>query len=459
LNVQVTASPRVVRWQAPQPITLAPSKRHLRPAKLAIAMAVGLLVVSTIGMLRGVEPFATWYYQFSWYSVLLGADGVLAHSGKSGRGIKGEFLLLSNRAHLISLLAWSSVVWFFYELLNFRLLNWHYIYLPSNLPIRWVSTAVAFATVLPAVFVAEALLSSVRFAEDLRWRPLPVTPKFVQRMRIGGAFMMLLVLVWPRYFFALVWGASMLMIEPHVYTRARQRSLLHDLELGKPGRLLRLLAGGAAIGLLWELLNMRARAKWIYTVPFFENLKLFEMPVPGFLGFPPFAVECFIIWQALVSSGLATPRFGPRVESPRYRRVIAGAAGTVFCLIVLAGMEGRTFTSFRPELSELPGVPAAVLERAGYDVFRLAHATPVLVAADVGADRQRAAQWITTAQLAALRGIGSEHVQVLHSVGIWSVTQLAEADPQDLIRRIEATTGEDWVDARIRVWVRGARRQ
>jgi hypothetical protein len=458
--MHVTASPRVERWQtAAPPITLAPSKRHLRPAKLAIATAVGVLVVSTIGMLRGVEPFATWYYQFSWYSVLLGADGVLAHSGKAGRGIKGEFLLLSHRSHLISMLAWSAVVWFFYELLNFRLLNWHYIYLPANLPVRWVSTAIAFATVLPAVFVAETLLASVRFGENIRWRPLPVTPTFVGRMRIAGALMMLLVLVWPRYFFALVWGASMLMIEPTVYNQARHRSLLHDLEQGRPGRLLRLLAGGAAIGLLWELLNMGARAKWIYTVPFFENLKLFEMPVPGFLGFPPFAVECFIIWQALVSSGLATPRFGPRVERPRNHRLIAGVAGTLFCLLVLAGMEGgRTFTSFRPQLSELPGVPAPILERAGYDVFRLAHSTPVVVAADVGSDRQRAAQWVTAAQLAALRGIGSERIQLLHNVGIYSVTQLAEVNPGELIQRIEAETGEDWLDARIRVWVRGARR-
>jgi hypothetical protein len=26
-----------------------------------------------------------------------------------------------------------------------------------------------------------------------------------------------------------------------------------------------------------------------------ENLKIFEMPVPGYLGFPAFAFECFTI--------------------------------------------------------------------------------------------------------------------------------------------------------------------
>jgi hypothetical protein len=388
----------------------------------------------------------------------LAADGALAHSGSAGRGIKGEFLLLGRRSHLISLLCWSAVVWFFYELLNFRLSNWYYVFLPENQAVRCISTAVAFATELPAVFVAETSLSAVRFAEDVRWKPLPVTPSFVRKMRIVGALMMLLVLAWPRYFFALVWGASMLMIEPTVYNRARERSLLHDLEQGKPGRILRLLAGGALIGLLWELLNIGARAKWIYTVPFFEELKLFEMPVPGFLGFPPFAVECFIIWQALVSAGLALPRFEPRVPIFPARRVVAGVSAAVFCVVVLYGMDLLTFTSYKPRLAELPGVPAKALERAGYDVFRLAHSTESLVAADIGADRTRAQNWIKTAQLATLRGIGSGHVQLLQQLGILNIEQLAKVEAPDLIRRMEAATGEDWVDARVRVWVRGARR-
>src|SRR5687768_10403296 len=216
---------------------------------LPISMAVGMLVVSTIGMLRTVEPFATWYYQFSWYSVLLAGDGLLALTG-TATGKKGEFLLLGRKGHLASVLFWSTVGWFFYELLYFRLQNWYYIFLPDSRSVRWISTAVAFATVFPAVFVSEALLGAAGFAERVRWKPLSVTPRFVTRLRWTGAAVMLLVMIWPRYFFALVWGASMLMIEPTVYRRTPENSLLRDLELGKPGRLLRLLAGGALIGLM-----------------------------------------------------------------------------------------------------------------------------------------------------------------------------------------------------------------
>ncbi len=434
------------------------SDPKLRPAKLAIAVGVGLLLVSTIGMLRGVEPFATWYYQFSWYSVLLAADGALALTGRSGRGVRGEFLILGRGSHLASLLFWSTVVWLFYELLNFRLQNWYYIFVPENLTLRWLSTAVAFATVLPAVFIAEAFFNSIRFADRVRWKELPVGPRFLTQMQIAGAVMMGLVLAWPRYFFPLVWGASMLMVEPTVYRRDRDRSLLADLERGRPGRLLRLLAGGAAIGLLWELLNIRARAKWIYTVPFFEDLKLFEMPIPGFLGFPPFAVECFILWQALVVAGVAVPRTGPPFAASMRKRVVVIASAAAVSVIALVGMDLLTFTSYRPSVQALPNVPAQALRVAGYDVFRLAGSEPMLVAADVGSERRFAEQWVATAKLASLRGIGTDHVRLLNQLGIYTVTELANTNPRDLVQRLEALTGIDWVDARVRVWVRGARR-
>jgi hypothetical protein len=41
-----------------------------------------------------------------------------------------------------------------------------------------------------------------------------------------------------------------------------------------------------------------------------ENLKLFEMPVPGYLGFPAFAIECFTMY---VFVRAAFTRLGRRV--------------------------------------------------------------------------------------------------------------------------------------------------
>ena len=50
---------------------------------------------------------------------------------------------------------------------------------------------------------------------------------------------------------------------------------------------------------MWEFWNFWAGSKWVYTVPFFRQWKVFEMPLLGFLGFPPFALECWILYHLL----------------------------------------------------------------------------------------------------------------------------------------------------------------
>ena len=435
---------------------LRPGWWHL-PA-LAVGIGLGLVALATALLLRGVEPFATWYYNFAWYPVLLAGDGLVALTGGAGRGKRGEFLLLGRKSFLVTVLAWSAVVWLFYELFNFRLQNWYYVFLPDDRLNRWSGTLIAFATVLPAVFVAEGVLNGMRVSHNVRWPSFIVTNRVISGMRIAGTIMLALVLVWPRYFFPLVWGATMLLVEPENYKRSRSHSLLADLEAGRPGRLLRLLLGGACIGFIWELLNINARAKWIYTVPGIEELKIFEMPIPGFFGFPPFAVECFILWQALVLAGVAVPRIGMTLPAPTSKRILAAAGAVVFSVGVLFGMERLTVDSYAPRVAELPDSPVAPLATAGYDVFSLAAASTADVAGLIARDTIEAATLIEYARIAALRGIGTRHVQALHSLGIHSVHALAMQDARYLISALESLTGEDLVDARVRVWIRGARR-
>ena len=422
---------------------------------LAMLVGAGILAAATIGLWRGAEPFTTWYYQFAWYSLLLACDGLGALVGVTGR--RGEFLLLGKPKHLLTLLGWSAVVWLFYELWNFRLQNWYYVNLPHGAALRWASTAVAFATVLPAVFLSSGLLGRAGLAANARWRAFALGERGLRRIQLAGAVMVALVLIWPRYCYPLVWGATTLLVEPWVYRRAPARSLLHDLSEGRPARLLRLLAGGVLIGFVWEMLNIRARAKWIYTVPGFEELKLFEMPLPGFLGFPPFALECFVLWQALVVLGVAVPRYGQTRAAPKALRIAAVALALAGSLAVLWGMDRATVASLRPRLADL-GVPAAPLTAAGFDAFRLASADASVVADVAGRDGRAAEAWIERARLATLRGIGVEGATALARVGIVSVEQLAVADAAELVRALERATGADFVDARVRVWVRAARR-
>jgi hypothetical protein len=71
---------------------------------------------------------------------------------------------------------------------------------------------------------------------------------------------------------------------------------------GKCSRVASLMTGGFLCGLMWEFWNFWAGSKWVYSVPFFDEWKLFEMPVLGFFGFPPFAVECWILYHLLRAS-------------------------------------------------------------------------------------------------------------------------------------------------------------
>src|SRR2546430_11193161 len=120
------------------------------------------------------------------------------------------------------------------------------------------------------------------------------------------------------------------------------------------------MAAGLFAGVLWESFNAASRAKWIYTVPFLEHVKLFEMPPIGFLGFPFFALEVWSLYHVLA----------PRTSA---RTVLSSV---LFAGLVLAGVDHWTVSSVSPELADLPGISAAVRARlrdAGWtDVFRLA---------------------------------------------------------------------------------------
>ena len=97
------------------------------------------------------------------------------------------------------------------------------------------------------------------------------------------------------YLAAPVWLGFIFLLDP-INARLGGESLFADWRAGRFDRTLNLIGSGFLCGVLWELWNYWSRAKWHYTVPIMENLKIFEMPVPGYLGFPAFALECFTMY-------------------------------------------------------------------------------------------------------------------------------------------------------------------
>jgi hypothetical protein len=98
-----------------------------------------------------------------------------------------------------------------------------------------------------------------------------------------------------RYLAAPVWLGFIFLLDP-INRRLGAPSLGSEFQRGDARRLVNLALSGLLCGVLWEFWNYWAHSKWHYTVPIMENLKIFEMPVPGYLGFPAFALECFTMY-------------------------------------------------------------------------------------------------------------------------------------------------------------------
>ncbi len=97
------------------------------------------------------------------------------------------------------------------------------------------------------------------------------------------------------YLAAPVWLGFIFLLDP-INDALGFESLSRDLRRGSTARLVNLLLSGLLCGVLWEFWNYWSRSKWHYTVPIMQNHKMFEMPLPGYLGFPPFALECFTMY-------------------------------------------------------------------------------------------------------------------------------------------------------------------
>ena len=102
-----------------------------------------------------------------------------------------------------------------------------------------------------------------------------------------------------------LWVGLIYLLDPlNTFLSPRSPSLLRDWQHGRIARTLALFAGGLTCGLLWEFWNYWALAKWTYRLPFLgplEGIRYFEMPLPGMLGFLPFAAECWVVLNTIVA--------------------------------------------------------------------------------------------------------------------------------------------------------------
>jgi hypothetical protein len=283
------------------------------------------------GLAGDVEPFATWFFSFAWWSYILLADAVIfARQGNS--------LLLNRLPDLPRLAVASITCWLIFELINFSLGNWHYLGVPRDRCWRWLGYALAFATVLPGVFQTRDLLASCGVFAHVRGPVREPGTAWMPPATIAGLVLLVLPCLWPRYFFPLPWLAFIFLLDPFCYLLGG-KSLWADWYRGRRREIYLLLLAGLVCGFFWESWNYWAKAKWVYTLPYFNAGRIFEMPVLGYLGFPPFAVECAVMYNFL------TTLENQWLSSPRARRRLL-VGQLIFWLLMFAAVDRWTVLAF-----------------------------------------------------------------------------------------------------------------
>ena len=263
-------------------------------------LGLATLAVAEAMMFRGIEPVATYFTAIAWSCYILVADAaVFAINGRSR---------LQHAPREFGKIALLSIpLWLIFEAYNLRLENWTYAGLPENIFARWLGYAWAFATITPAIFLTADLVQAFGWfgsrpdasGSASGRKPVKISPRVENAMIVAGALLLAIPVVLPKelgaYLFGMVWLGFIFLLDP-VNHRLRLPSLIGDLAQGRWDRIGALLVSGWVCGWLWEFWNNWAAAKWLYIFPMFQSWKIFEMPAPGFLGFPPFALECFTMY-------------------------------------------------------------------------------------------------------------------------------------------------------------------
>jgi hypothetical protein len=272
-------------------------------ARFAIHGYLGIVIIlaAEVLLFSGNQLVGGWFTPIVWTGYILFIDALVFR-------FRGRSLLMTDRLEFLIVAVFSIAVWWLCEFYNAPRfwkseleLWWHYHNLTSNPYVRRIGYDWAFATIFPAMFETAELFAVTIFKRQSRHRPIKFSKGLLRVSAVLGLAGCVVPLVYPSEWFApIIWLAFIFLVDPLNALRGYP-SISNDLARGDWRRLLSLLSAGLLCGFLWEFWNYWALAKWTYTVPFFGNIKLFEMPVLGFLGFPPFAVECWVIYILLRS--------------------------------------------------------------------------------------------------------------------------------------------------------------
>ena len=274
---------------------------------ISLLLAGHVLIFGRTGGGDFLRPFSDYWFAAVWFGYIFIVDAYLfARDGQS--------LMVSRRHVFLAMLPLSAAGWWGFEWINSFVNNWSYSR-PYDLPDWYANiwSCIFFSTVIPAVWETALLVRGFRWVGNLPTVRGFVVPRGAAFALIAlGAIFFVLPVMWPLYFYPLIWGFLALILDPLNFL-VRRPSMLGYWSRGDWRVPVSFYVGGLMCGILWEFWNFWAFPKWHYHIPFVGFWHVFEMPLLGYLGYGPFAWEIFtLFWfavglvkrQAKASTGL-----------------------------------------------------------------------------------------------------------------------------------------------------------
>jgi hypothetical protein len=266
---------------------------------------VGLILVAICWPLNWTLPGVRSAYLFFplWLGYALFVDALVQVR-------TGSSIWTRSRTDFLLLFAISAPVWWLFELINLRTGNWEYLgrELFSTLQFNLLST-ISFSTVIPVVFETAELMRSFTWMKWFAsWPRIPGTRVAFIALFVVGLAMLAAMLICPGIFYPFVWISLVLIFEPINYWTGRPY-FLKALREGDWRTVISLSLGALVCGLFWEMWNYYSFPKWTYHIPVLGFWRIFEMPLLGYGGYVPFALELYALKNFVWPNA---PRLEPR---------------------------------------------------------------------------------------------------------------------------------------------------
>jgi len=254
-----------------------------------------LILLTEANFYAKIQPFADWYVVIVWIGYILLVDSLVYM-------VKGKSLITHYPTEFAFLLFLSVPFWLIFEFYNLFTVSWIYTnYL-------WYVHPFDFATIMPAVLETFTLVNAVGLWKGLdkarkkvsgavarRWNS-QFYRNMIKLLAAIGAFAVVVPIIFPAIGFPFMWFGLFLLLDPLNYLVGRP-SVIRRAAQGYWSIVPRLFLSGVIMGFFWELWNYQAYPQWHYNIAVvFAGTKLFEMPILGYLGYMPFAMEVFLFF-------------------------------------------------------------------------------------------------------------------------------------------------------------------